>query len=183
MSLAPPCPPKTAQHPGGIQIRWMLRRDMPEVLAIERRSFPMPWTEADFMECLRQRNSIGMVAERANDEIVGYMVYQLATKSISLLNFAVHPDYRLRGIGSCMVDKLFSKVSQNRRDRILVHVVEDNLNAHLFWRAMGFKCLRVDRGMFHDPGCPGGSFDGYLFAWTNVDQPVPVNRLEGYFSE
>ena len=45
-------------------IRWMIRRDMPEVLAVEGESFEFPWCEEDFLRCLRQRNCIGMVAEQ-----------------------------------------------------------------------------------------------------------------------
>ncbi len=45
-----------------VQIRWMIRRDMAEVLRIERESFEYHWTEEDFLCCLRQRNCIGMVA-------------------------------------------------------------------------------------------------------------------------
>ena len=50
-----------------VQIRWMIRRDMPEVLDIERLSFEFAWTEEDFLCCLRQRNCIGMVAERTTE--------------------------------------------------------------------------------------------------------------------
>ena len=46
-----------------IQIRWMIRKDMPAVLQIERDSFEYHWQEEDFLSCVRQRNCIGMVAE------------------------------------------------------------------------------------------------------------------------
>ena len=46
-----------------VHIRWMIRRDMPEVLGIENSSFEFSWSEDDFIRCLRQRNCIGMVAE------------------------------------------------------------------------------------------------------------------------
>ena len=51
------------------QIRWMIRRDMPEVLDIEQQSFEFAWTEEDFLCCLRQRNCIGMVAERQERQV------------------------------------------------------------------------------------------------------------------
>ena len=54
-----------------VHIRWMIRRDMTEALAIEADSFEFPWCENDFLRCLRQRNCIGMVAEH-NDRIVGF---------------------------------------------------------------------------------------------------------------
>ena len=44
-----------------VHIRWMIRRDMPGVLEIEKLSFEYPWTEEDFIRCLRRRNCIGMV--------------------------------------------------------------------------------------------------------------------------
>ncbi len=46
-----------------VHIRWMIRRDMPEVLAIEATSFEFPWLDDDFVRTLRRRNCIGMVAE------------------------------------------------------------------------------------------------------------------------
>lgn len=42
-------------------IRWMIRRDMPEVLHIEESGYAYPWGEEDFLTILRQRNCIGMV--------------------------------------------------------------------------------------------------------------------------
>ena len=41
----------------GVQIRWLIRRDMTDVLQIEAGSFENAWTEEDFLCCLRQRNS------------------------------------------------------------------------------------------------------------------------------
>ena len=70
-----------------VQIRWLIRRDMPEVLEIERASFEHAWTEEDFLCCLRQRNCIGMVAEH-DHEIVGFMIYELHKAKLRILNFA-----------------------------------------------------------------------------------------------
>ena len=39
-----------------VHIRWMIRRDMPEVLEAEQQSFDYSWTEEDFLRCLPQRN-------------------------------------------------------------------------------------------------------------------------------
>ena len=82
-----------------VHIRWMIRRDMPEVLEIEERSFEFPWTEEDFIRCLRQRNCIGMVAEH-DERVVGFMIYELHKTRLHLLNFCVHRDLRRRGVGT-----------------------------------------------------------------------------------
>jgi ribosomal-protein-alanine N-acetyltransferase len=57
-----------------VHIRWMIRRDMPEVLHTEQGAFEYAWTEEDFLRCLRQRNCIGMVAEQG-EKVVGFMIY------------------------------------------------------------------------------------------------------------
>ena len=46
-----------------IHVRWMIRRDMTEVLEIEQEAFEFPWSDDDFTRCMRQRNCIGMVAD------------------------------------------------------------------------------------------------------------------------
>ena len=80
----------SANRPVPAHIRWMIRKDLPEVFAIELASFDCPWFELDFIRCMQQRNSIGMVAD-LGDRIAGYMIYELGRTRIRLLNFAVHP--------------------------------------------------------------------------------------------
>src|SRR4051812_47494059 len=98
-------------------VRWMIRRDMPEVLQIEQATFDCAWTEEDFLRCMRQRNCIGMVCEHG-EKIVGYMLYELHKSKLHILNFAVHPDHRRNAVGSVMIRKLIDKLSGHRRSRI-----------------------------------------------------------------
>lgn len=132
-----------------VHIRWMIRRDMPSVLAIEEASFEYSWSEEEFIRCLRQRNCIGMVAEQ-DDEVVGFMIYELHKNRLHLLNFCVAPQARRRGIGTSMVEKLSSKLSQDRRNRITLEVRETNLIAQLFFRHQGFKAISVLRDFYED---------------------------------
>lgn len=98
-----------------IQIRWLIRRDMPEVLAIEQQSFELAiWCNEDFLHCLSQRNCIGMVAE-SNHVIAAFMIYELHAGRLDILNFAVAPDWRLKGIGRAMLQRLNDKLSHLRR--------------------------------------------------------------------
>ena len=81
-----------------VHIRWMIRRDMPEVLAIEHASFEFPWCEEEFLRVLRQRNCIGMVAEYG-ERVVGFMIYELHKNKLHVLDFATHPEFRRQGVG------------------------------------------------------------------------------------
>ena len=132
-----------------VHIRWMIRRDMPEVLATEVESFEFPWLEDDFIRCLRQRNCIGMVAEH-EDRVVGFMIYELHKSRIHVLNFAVAEPYRRCGVGSQMIAKLIAKLSTQRRSRIILEVRETNLDAQLFFRENGFRAVSVLRSYYAD---------------------------------
>ncbi|MEM7786024.1 MAG: ribosomal protein S18-alanine N-acetyltransferase [Planctomycetota bacterium] len=132
-----------------VHIRWMIRRDMEEVLEIEKSSFEFPWTEEDFIRCLRQRNCIGMVAEY-DEKVVGFMIYELHKDQLHVLNFAVRPDVRRRGVGIQMVTKLIGKLSQQRRNRIVLEIRETNLAAQMFFKNLGFVAVSVLRDYYDD---------------------------------
>ena len=151
-----------------VHIRWMIRRDMPAVLAIEEASFEFPWSEEEFIRCLRQRNCIGMVAER-DDEVVGFMIYELHKNRLHLLNFAVEPQMRKGDVGRSMVDKLISKLSSERRNRILLEVRETNLDAQLFFKSVGFRAISVLRDFYDDT-----TEDAYLMQYRYQPDPVEV---------
>src|SRR3954469_24607477 len=119
-----------------VHIRWMIRRDMAEVLEIERGAFEFPWFEEEYIRCLRQRNCIGMVAEHG-ERVIGFMIYELHKTRLHLLNLAVAKQFRRRGTGEQMMAKLTGKLSSQRRTRILLEVRETNLDAQLFFRQLG----------------------------------------------
>jgi len=158
-----------------VHIRWMIRRDMPEVLAIESESFEFPWLEEDFIRCLRQRNCIGMVAEH-DDRVVGFMIYELNKTRIHVLNFAVASDYRRRDVGTQMISKLIGKLSAQRRTRIVLEVRETNLAAQLFFRTSQFRATSVLRSYYEDT-----PEDAYLMQYRyrpeRSEAALPVNRI------
>jgi ribosomal-protein-alanine N-acetyltransferase len=147
-------------------IRWMIRRDMADVLQIEQDCFAFPWSEEDFLRCLRQRNCIGMVAEQG-DQISGFMIYELHKNKLHILNFAVRPDYRRTQVGAHMVTKLIGKLSNHRRTRITLEVRESNLAAQLFFQDRGFMAVRVLRSFYDDTG-----EDAYLMQYRLGDETL-----------
>ncbi len=142
-----------------VSIRWMIRRDYLEVVAIEADSFGFPWREEDFRRCLLRRYCIGMVTT-IDDRIVGYMVYELNKKRLHLLNIAVARVFRRLGIGSQMVAKLTGKLSAQRRSRIILEIRETNLPAQLFFRENGFRAVSVLRNYYEET-----SEDAYLMQY------------------
>jgi len=166
-----------------VHIRWMIRRDMAEVLEIERTSFEHAWTEDDFLRCLRQRNCIGMVAEH-DDRVVGFMIYELHKSKLHVLNFAADPASRRLGIGTQMAMKLVGKLSSHRRTKITLAVRESNLPAQQFFRSQAFTATKVLRSYYEDSG-----EDAYLMNFRlddnlveDEDEDAP-NRVAAQYEE
>ncbi len=155
-----------------VHIRWMIRRDMAEVLAIEGGSFEFPWLEEDFIRCLRQRNCIGMVAEY-DDRVVGFMIYELGKTRIQILNFATDVEFRRRGVATQMVAKLIGKLSAGRRTRVALEVRETNLPAQLFFRESGFRAVSVLRDYYEDT-----PEDAYLMQFRY--RPIPAEVVQPF---
>lgn len=167
-----------------VQIRWLIRRDMLEVLEIERANFEFAWSEEEFLCCLRQRNCIGMVAEY-NHHVVGFMIYELHKARIQILNFAVKPLAQRMKMGTHMVQRVIDKLSQQRRKEIILEVRETNLPAQLFFKSQGFRAVNVLRNHFQDT-----TEDAYLMQyrldWSSERSKLPFNpfaenRVAQYF--
>lgn len=133
-------------------VRWLIRRDMPDVLRIESESFDYPWDDDDFLSALRQRNCIGMVTE-VDFHVVGFIVYELHPKHVDVLNVAVSRRHRRRGVGAAMIERL--KLSQQRRNSLQVTVRESNLDALLFFKSQGFAASELLREHYGDTGEDG----------------------------
>jgi len=165
-----------------VHIRWMIRRDMPEVLQAERQSFEYPWTEEDFLQCLRQRNCIGMVAEHS-EGVVGYMIYELHKNRLHVLNFAVAAGMRRNGVGVMMVHKLIGKLTTHRRSKITLAVRERNLPAQLFFRTLEFKATRVLRNYYEDTGEDAFLMEHLAASEEQDEHEGPLNNRMASYEE
>lgn len=160
-----------------VHVRWLIRRDMPEVLDIESTSFEFPWTQDDFIACLQQRNCIGMVAE-LEGEVVGYIVYEMGRADFHVMNLAVRPDVRRRGVGQQLITKIISKLRTGQRTEVGLEVRETNLAAQLFFRRLGFQAIRVLKDFYEDTVEDAYSMEYSLDAVTNTT--TPQNRLRRF---
>jgi ribosomal-protein-alanine N-acetyltransferase len=152
------------------------------VLDIERDSFEFPWTEEDYRRCLRARNCIGMVAEY-NNEVAGYMIYELCKNKIQLINLATAKKYRRLGVATQMMAKLIGKLSTQRRSRITFEIRETNLRAQLFFRSVGFRATQILKDYYEDM-----HEDAYFMQYRYTPEPAETeyrqapNRIIQYLS-
>lgn len=141
----------------------MIRRDLPQVLDIERRSFDTPWDEQDFENALRCQTIIARVVEcgRHGDDVGGFILYELQKGQVEIINIAVDPRYRLQGVGSLLVQDRKDKATRGRR-KIILAIRERNLAGQLFFRANGFRAVSLLREFYQD----GSGEDAYLLRWS-----------------
>lgn len=150
---------ETAVH----EIAWMIRRDVPSVLAIDDASYPQPWTEDELVECLQKRNRIGIVV-KDGDMIRGFAVYELQKERLALVRLAVDPYHRRQGCGTALIDRLKHKLAAQRR-RELWADVPDNLDtcSFRFLASCGLRAVQMFRGK-------DGERDKYRFVYS-IEQP------------
>jgi [ribosomal protein S18]-alanine N-acetyltransferase len=132
---------KQSQSKTACHIRWMIRRDLPDCVAINNASFAnqhLQWLADDFIAHMKERDTISMVVE-LKTRIVGYVVYRICNQSIWVMSLAVHPEHRHQGIGRMMIEKLKWKLDYHRRKELVIEIEETNLEAQLFFRSHGFK--------------------------------------------
>lgn len=139
-----------------LQIRWMIRRDLAEVLEIEWLCFRFPWGERDFIRSLRHTRTIGLVMEESG-AVVAYALYELGDpydlerSPPCITNLAVIPRLHDRGLGRRLVEDISRRLLRNKRDRLEVFVADFNLDAQHFFAACGFRALGVARDHYEEP--------------------------------
>lgn len=145
-------------------VRYCVRRDMPSLLAIESESFEHPWNEDNFIAQFRQRNSIALVAETTDHQVIGYVIYELTKNRIDIVNLAVGPEFRRVGAATRLVDSLKRKLSPERRVRLSLEIRETNLCGQLFFKSCGFLANRIIRNHW-DTG-----EDGYVMQYRYKEE-------------
>ena len=159
-----------------VNVRWMVRRDLAAVIAIEHETYDFPWQEEDFMNCLKQRNCIGMVAEDQG-RIVGFMIYENPGNQFHLLNIATAREHKRQGVARQMVQKLVEKLISQRRNKICAIIRETNLDTLLFFRSVGFQATTILKNYF-ESSCDDAYVMQYALTKEHlVEDAIPVNRI------
>jgi [ribosomal protein S18]-alanine N-acetyltransferase len=143
-----------------LHIRWMIRRDFPDIQDIYQ-SNSIPWNEEDLLVPLRQLNTIGTVIENSNEKVIGFMVYQLHKTYIEIIKLGIHSFFQRERIGTTLIDKLKSKLTDHRRSQIRIEVRETDLPIQLFLQRNGFIAIRMIREAFDDT-----NEDSYLMVYS-----------------
>lgn len=133
-----------------IYIREMYPDDIPDVVKIERLSFTTPWSETSFQSEIYSRYSITRIAE-LNGIIVGYICVRHIADECHLLDLAVHPDYRRRGIAAMLLDNAIQELRLDGCRFFYLEVRASNYAARKLYEKFGFNLVRTRKGYYVNP--------------------------------
>jgi ribosomal-protein-alanine N-acetyltransferase len=139
----------TAPPAAAVEIRRLTFADLPQVVAIERRAFTTPWSLAMFVLELSKPSGICLAAE-VERELVGYLVCSRYDTVWHLMNIAVEPDRRRRGIGSALLQALLERVGDDAQ--VTLEVRRSNQGAVVLYEQFGFRSVGVRRRYYADNG-------------------------------
>jgi ribosomal-protein-alanine N-acetyltransferase len=135
---------------GELDIRRLSYADLPQVIAIERRSFPTPWSLAMFVLELSKPSGICLAATRTGD-LVGYLVCSRYDRVWHLMNVAIDPADRRQGLATALLQELLDRVADERAQYTL-EVRQSNEGAIELYRRFGFRAAGLRRRYYQDNG-------------------------------
>lgn len=118
-------------------VRRALPEDITEILGIDARSNPVPWSRQLFAKELERREGAMLVAVEA-DQVIGFIACAGQGDSWHILNVTVDPEHRRRGIGGLLVDGVVAALDGRPYDRYTLEVRVSNDAAIRLYRTRGF---------------------------------------------
>jgi ribosomal-protein-alanine N-acetyltransferase len=138
---------------GRIEIRPMTEGDLDEIMQIERKSFPTPWSRRLFERELLLPYAHAFVAlEAPMAPVVGYLCLWLVEGQTHILNLAVHPERRRRGIGSLLLRYGLDYSREKGAREITLEVRRSNYKAISLYRRFHFEPRGIRPRYYSDSG-------------------------------
>jgi len=134
-----------------IELRKLKLRDLGSIEEIERASYPTPWSRSMFAGELAKPSSICLGAvDGESDELVGYLIISRYVDAWHVMNIAVAPAYRRKGIARALMERLFEVTARDARRGYTLEVRVSNDAAIRLYEALGFRARGIRRGYYTD---------------------------------
>jgi ribosomal-protein-alanine acetyltransferase len=124
--------------------------DAAAMVAIERRCFSDPWSETAFREALASDLTFALVAE-VRRGTAGYLIGREAAGSGEILNLAVDPGFRRRGLGGALLEDGLIAFRRRRASEVFLEVRESNHSAQALYLARGFRPVGQRAAYYRNP--------------------------------
>ena len=123
---------------------------VPQVAELERICFADPWSEKSIASELGNIWSLWLVA-LDGDDVVGYIGSQTAVDETDVMNVAVHPDHRRRGIAESLIEMLITELKNRGSHALLLEVRASNVPAIALYEKLGFRQVGLRKNYYRNP--------------------------------
>jgi ribosomal-protein-alanine N-acetyltransferase len=131
------------------EIRPLTTSDLGPIERIERRSYPTPWSRSMFASEIAKPSSICLGAYE-NGDLLGYLIISRYADAWHVMNIAVDPDHRGRGVARALFDRLFELTTGDETRGYTLEVRVSNQEAIRLYDRLGFRSRGVRRGYYTD---------------------------------
>ena len=135
------------------EIRRLTYADLPQVIAVERRAFPTPWSLAMFVLELSKPRGICLAAWRQGadgaDRLCGYLICSRYDTVWHVMNVSVDPTERRAGIATALLDALVERIDDVEAQYTL-EVRVSNAPAIRLYERLGFLTAGMRRRYYSD---------------------------------
>jgi len=132
-----------------VEIRTLEAGDLTAIEAIEQRAYPTPWSRSMFASELAKPTSICLGAFEG-DDLLGYVINSRYVDAWHIMNVAVDPDRRRRGIATRLLERLFELTRDDERRGYTLEVRISNEDAIRLYEQLGFEPRGIRRGYYTD---------------------------------
>jgi ribosomal-protein-alanine acetyltransferase len=129
-----------------LDYRYMTESDLESVLEIETLSNPFPWTEQNFIDCLRR--DYYCLIQTHSDRVSGFAIQSIALDEAHLLNIGVSSSKRRQGLGTDLLEKIIYASEAMGSDQIFLEVRVSNAAATSLYLDFGFKQVGVRKDYY-----------------------------------
>ena len=127
---------QSAALPGEAYLQQMQAQHLEDVLRVEQRAYPHPWTHSNFLDALNSGNQAQMLL--ADACLLGYFVAMQGVEEVHLLNLTVAPEYQRQGWAHLLLDALALWARGQRCACLWLEVRTSNQRARQVYEAYGY---------------------------------------------
>ena len=134
-----------------VDLRKLELHDLNDIERIERESYPTPWSRSMFAGELAKPSSLSLGAfDRETGALVGYLVISRYVDAWHVMNVAVDPEHRGRGVATMLLERLFDVTADDARRGYTLEVRVSNEQAISLYERLGFRSRGLRRGYYTD---------------------------------
>ena len=121
-----------------------------EVAVLEALCFSDPWSEKSVASELTNPLSLWLVALEG-ENVIGYVGSQTVMGWTDMMNVAVHPDHRRRGVGKALIEELIRQLQAQGSENLTLEVRASNENARALYALLGFAEVGRRKNYYRNP--------------------------------